>query len=103
MTAPAALVHRTPKQLLDTPSSLGDPMTSSPNLDPFEGLSEEEIAKRSSEVPPGVATPGADAAPAAPAAAAPADNAMMILAGRSLDIDQQRSATASSAPSRKSV
>src|SRR5215831_9773975 len=30
-----------PKQPLDTPSSLGDPMTSSPNLDPFEGLSEE--------------------------------------------------------------
>ena len=80
---------------LPTHPSLGDPaMTSSSNLDPFEGLSEEEITSRLSEVPPGVATPAADAAPAAPAAAAPADEAVMTLAGR-VDIDQQGSATAS--------
>ena len=59
------------------------------------GLSEEQITKRLSEVPPGVAIPAADAASAVPAAAAPADNAMMTFAGRGLDIDQQRSATAS--------
>ena len=82
MAVPAALVRRTLTRLSTHHASLGDAvMTSSSNLDPFEGLSEEEITKRLSEVPPDVATPAADAAPAAPAAAAPADNAMITLAG----------------------
>src|SRR5215471_20973589 len=70
-------------------------MTSSSNLDPFKRRSEEEIAERLSEAPPSVVAPAADAAPGAPAAADPADKALMGLTGRALDMDQQRSAAAS--------